>query len=280
MQPKSEENPYATSRVEFLSVDLQGPDASIKRRYQLRYAMICVDSHDPLSFSDVRQPFNTPLFADEVKEGENHKEIAQTSKSGALQASIKNPSGFIGSISRNHGTEAGTTSEYTRYRQQITQWSEANFASWTYFRSDEGFLRGLNLPANSLELPIIDFAYPKNEGTLLEEMSVKLSSLWQVKNDFGDRKKSKFSFFSKKKAKLAEPAPIYTNFVPVVVIYFQPEALLKCTFERRTLILPVGADTTNQEQPVDDGVGGEGIRVIPSARRISTEERALELFEA
>ena len=239
--------------------------------------MICVDSHDPSSFSTVQQPFNTPLFPDKVKEEKNNKEFFRTSKSTALQAFIKNPFGFISSITRNHGTKVGTTSEYTRYQQQIIKRNKANFARWTYSRSNKGFLSGLNLPRNNLELPIVDFYHPKNEGTSSEEMSVKLSTLWQVKNDFGDRKRSRFSFFLRKKAKLA---PIYTNFVSVVVIYFQPEALLEWTFERRKLFLPVGADSAHQEQPVEDGVGEEGIRVIPSTRRISTEERALELFQA
>ena len=56
--------------------------------------MICVDSHDPSSYSTVWQPLNTPLFADKVKEGENNKEIAQTSKSAGLQASVRDPFGI------------------------------------------------------------------------------------------------------------------------------------------------------------------------------------------
>jgi hypothetical protein len=287
VQPKSEKNPCSTSNVEFLNVDLQGPDDGIQRRYNLRYAMICVDSCDPSSYSTVRQPLDTPLFADEVKEGKNNKEIAQTSKSGALQASVKNPFGFNLSYGRNNGTELGMTSEWTRFRKQIIKWNEANTAKLTYFRSDKGFLSSLNLPTNSPELPIVDFHHPgqKNEGMPPEKMTVKLSSLWVtkvngVKNEgaeVGDRETSRFSIFPRKKVELV---PIYMNIVPCVVIDFQTEALLGWTFIRRKLLLPVGADTAQIEQPGEERVGEECVHVIPSTRRISTERRALELFEA
>lgn len=282
MQPKSEKNPCSTSNVEFLNVDLQGPDAGTRQHYHLRYAMICVDSRDPSSYSTVRQPLDTPLFADEVREGKNNKEIAQTSKSAALQASVKNPFGINLSYTRNNATEVGTTSECTRFRQQIKKWNEANTAKWTYFRSDQGFLSGLNLPANSLELPIVDFHHPgqKNKGTLSEEMTVKLSSLWvtQVERaEVGNRETSRFSIFSRKKV---EPVPIYTNIVPCVVIDFQAAAS-GWEFIRRKLLLPVGADTAQLiEQPGEDEVEEECIRVIPSTRRLSTEQGALESFEA
>ena len=286
MQPKSEKNPCSTSNVKFLNVDLQGPDAGIQRLYHLRYAMICVDSGDPSSFSTVRQPLDTPLFGDEVKEGKNKKEIAQTSKSAALQASIKNPFGINLSYGHNNGTEVGTTSEWTRFRKQIIKWNEANTAKLTYFRSDRGFLGSLSLPSNSLELPIVDFHHPgqKDEGMPSDKMTVKLSSLWVtqvdgVKNkgaEIGDPKTSRFSIFPRKKV---EPVPIYANIVPCVVIDFQTEALLGWTFIRKRLLLPVGADTAQIEQPGEERVGEECVHVIPSTRRILTEQRALELFE-
>jgi len=249
--------------------------------------MICVDSHDPSSYSTVQQPLDTPLFADEVKEGKNNKEIAQTSKSAALQASVKNPFGFNLSYGRNNGTEVGTTSEWTRFRKQIIKWNEANTAKFTYFRSDKGFLSSLNLPTKSPELPIVDFYHPgqKNEGMPSEEMTVKLSSLWVtkvngVKNEgaeIGDQETSRFSIFPRKKV---APVPIYTNIVPCVVIDFQTEALLGWTFIRRKLLLPVDANIAQIEQPGEEGVGEDCVRVIPSTHRISTEQRALQLFEA
>ena len=283
MQPKSEKNPCSTSNVKFLNVDLQGPDAPIQRRYHLRYAMICVDSRDPSSYSTVRQPLDTPLFADEVKEGKNNKEIAQTSKSAALQASVKNPFGINLSYGRNNGTEVETTSEWTRFRKQIKKWNEANMAKLTYFRSDKGFLSGLNLPPNSPELPIVDFHHPgrKNEGMPSEEMTVKLSSLWVTQVDEvkerAEAGTSKFSFFFRKKV---DPVPIYTNIVPCVVIDFRTEALSEWTFIRRKLLLPVGADTAQIKFPGENAVEEECSRVIPSTRRISMEQRALELFGA
>ena len=282
MQPKSEKNPCSTSNVEFLNVDLQGPDAGIQRHYNLRYAMICVDSRDPSSYSTVRQPLDTPLFADEVQEGKNNKEIAQTSKSAGLQASVKNPFGIGLSYGRNNGTEAGTTSEWTRFRKQIKKWNEANTAKLTYFSSDNGFLSSLNLPPNSPELPIVDFHHPgqKNKGTPSEEMTVKLSSLWVtqvdgVKNKGAEVGTSRFSIFSRKKV---EPVPIYANIVPCVVIDFPTEALKEWNFVRRKLLLPVGVDAAQIEQPGEEGVGEECISVIPSTRRFLTEQEGL--FEA
>lgn len=218
VQPKSKKGPHSTN-VEFLNVDLQGPDAGTKPHYHLQYTNICVDSHDPSSFSTVQQPFDT--------------------------------FGFIG---HSNSTKVGMTSGYTRYQHEINSWNQDNIAKWTYFRSDRGFLSGLNLPTDSFELPIVEFHHPgqKNKGIASKEMSVKLSSLWKVKNkgvEVRDWKTSIFSFFSRKKMKAAEPVPIYTNFVPCVVIDFQPEALkLGWTFERRTLLLPVDADTTQKEQ--------------------------------
>ena len=287
MQPKSEKIPCSTSNVEFLNVDLQGPDAGIQQMYHLQYAMICVNSGDPSSYSTVRQPLDTPLFADEVKEGESKKKLSQTSKSAVLQASIKNPFGIDLSYGHNNGTEVGTTSEWTRFRKQIRKWNEANTAKLTYFGSDKGFLGSLNLPSNSLELPIVDFHHPgqRNEETPSEKMTVKLSSLWVtqvdgVKNkgaEVGNWKTSIFSIFLRKKV---EPVPIYANIVPCVVIEFQTKALLGWTFIRKKLLLPVGADTAQIEQPGEERVKEESIQVKPSTRRISKEQRASELFEA
>ena len=274
MQPKSEENPCHTSNVEFLNVDLQGPDAGIQRRYNLRYAMIRVDSRDPSSYSVIRQPLDTPIFADEVKEGKNNKEITQTSRSAALKASVTNPFGVNLSLGRNDGMEVGTISEWTRFRKQIIGWNEENTAKWTYFGSDKGFLGSLKLPSNSLDLPIVDFHHPgqKNEGTPPMDMTVKVSSLWVtevdgVKNEgtsVGDRETSRFSnfprYFPRKKVELV---PIYTNIVPCVVIDFQTEALSGWNFIRKKLLLPVGADTTIEQPGEEDSeVGEESVRVI------------------
>ena len=199
--------------------------------------MICVDSCDPSSYSTVRQPLDTSLFADKVKEEKNNKKIAQTSKSAALQASVKNPIRVNFTYGRNNGTEVGTTSKWTRFQNQIIKWNEANTTKFTYFRSDKGFLGSLNLPTNSLELPIVDFHHPgqKNEGKPPEKMTVKLSSLWVtkvngVKNEgaeVSDRETFRFPIFLRKKV---EPVPIYMNIVPCVVIDFQTEALLGWTF--------------------------------------------------
>ena len=82
----------------------------------------------------------------------------------------------------------------------------------------------------------------------------------------------------------AEPPPIYTNIVPCVVIDFQPRArALRSgwTHIRKKLFLQVDADTAQEEQPGEDsGVENKHIRVIPSTRRTSSEQRAEELFEA
>ena len=286
MQPKSEKNPCSTSKVKFLNVDFQGPDDGIQRLYNLRYATICVDCHDPSSLSTVRQPLDTPLFADEVKEGRNNKEIAQTSKSGTLQVSVRNPFGANFSYGRNNGTEVGTTSEWTRFQKQIKQWNEANAAKWTYF-TDKGFLGSLKLPTKSPELPIVDFYHPgpKNGGIPPKEMTVKLSSLWVtkvngVKNEgaeVGDRETSRFSIFLRKK--VVEPVPIFTNIVPCVVIDFQTEASLGWTFIQRKLLLQVGADIAQIEQPGEEGFGEECVNVEPSTCRILTEQTPMEIVD-
>lgn len=282
VQPKSDKNPCSTSNVEFLSVDLQGPDTGIQRHYDLQYVMICVDSHDPSSYSTVQQPLDTPLFADKIKEGKNNKGIAQSSKSAGLQASVKNLFGFNCSYSHNNGTEVATTSERTRFRKQIRKWNEENIVKLTYFGSNKESLGSLNLPPDSSELPIVDYHHPgqKNEGTPPEEMTVKLSSLWvtRAKNEgaeVGNPETSKFSIFSRKKV---EPVPIYTNIVPCVVIDFQT-TLLDWTFVRRKLSLAVGADTAQIEQAGEEGAGEECIHVIPSTYRSLTEQRPLESFE-
>ena len=88
---------------------------------------------------------------------------------------------------------------------------------------------------------------------------------------------SKFSIFSRKKV---DPVPIYTNIVPCVVIDFRTEDLMEWTFIRRKLLLPVGADIAQIKLPGEDEIEEEFNRVIPSTSRISTEQRALELFEA
>ena len=274
-----------------MNVSLQGPDAGIQRHYHLRSAMICVDSHDPSSYSEIQQPLDTPLFADEVKEGKNNKEIAQTSKAAALQVSLKNFFGINLSYGRNNGTEVGTTSEWTRFQKQIIGWNAANIAKWTYFRSDKGFLNGLNLPANSSELPIVNFDHPdqKNKGMPPEKMTVKLSSLWvtQVKDDgaaVGDQETSRFSnFWRKPKVEVVEPPPIYTNIVPCVVIDFQPQARALWsgwTHIQKKLFLQVDADIAQEEQPGEAGVEKKHIHVIPLTHRTLSEQRAKELFEA
>ena len=68
------------------------------------------------------------------------------------------------------------------------------------------------------------------------------------------------------------------NIAPCVVIDFQTEALKEWNFIRRKLLLPVGVDAAQIEQPGEEGVGEECISVIPSTRRFLTEQEGL--FEA
>ena len=59
-----------------------------------------------------------------------------------------------------------------------------------------------------------------------------------------------FYFFRKK----VELVPIYVNIAPCVVIDFQTEALMEWNFIRRKLLLPVGVDAAQIEQPGEEGV--------------------------